>query len=80
MRVRTLVLSSHVSSWIPSLVSVKTHHMDSHIAVSFSGWRHIIHIHFLPEKRFAVAYFRGKMNYEYYQMMMLMGRFHSFCL
>lgn len=42
-----------------------------------TGWRHIIHIHFLPEKKFAIAYFRGKMNYEYYQMMMLMGTFHS---
>ncbi|NP_001395892.1 uncharacterized protein LOC681186 precursor [Rattus norvegicus] len=37
-------------------------------------WRHVIYIHFLPGKSFAIAYFRGKMNYQYYQMMMLMGR------
>ncbi|GAB1286113.1 hypothetical protein APTSU1_000134300 [Apodemus speciosus] len=36
-------------------------------------WRHVIYIHFLPEKRSAIAYFWGKMNYHYYQMMMLMG-------
>ncbi|KAK7800925.1 hypothetical protein U0070_015697 [Myodes glareolus] len=35
-------------------------------------WRHLIHIHFLPGKNFAIAYFRGKMNYQYYQIMMLM--------
>ncbi|XP_021090743.1 lipocalin-1 isoform X2 [Mesocricetus auratus] len=37
-------------------------------------WRHLIYIHFLPGKNFAIAYFRGKMNYRYYQIMMLMGR------
>eukprot|EP00072_Mus_musculus_P032097 XP_006498558.1 PREDICTED: vomeronasal secretory protein 2-like [Mus musculus] len=37
-------------------------------------WRHVIYIHFLPGKESAIAYFRGKMNYQYYQMMMLMGR------
>ncbi|XP_063141308.1 vomeronasal secretory protein 2-like [Rattus norvegicus] len=37
-------------------------------------WRHVIYIHFLPGKSFAIAYYRGKMNYQYYQMMMLMGR------
>ncbi|ERE70522.1 odorant-binding protein 2a-like protein [Cricetulus griseus] len=37
-------------------------------------WRHVIHIHFLPGKNFAIAYFRGKMNHQYYQIMMLMGR------
>lgn len=49
--------------------------MASHMAVLSSGWRHVIHIHFLPGKQSAIAYFRGKMNYEYYQMMMLMGEF-----
>ncbi|XP_051039970.1 lipocalin-1-like [Phodopus roborovskii] len=37
-------------------------------------WRHLIYIHFLPGKNFAIAYFRGKMNYWYFQIMMLMGR------
>ncbi|XP_075840557.1 major allergen Can f 1-like [Microtus pennsylvanicus] len=40
----------------------------------FTWWRHLIYIHFLPGKNFAIAYFRGKMNYQYYQIMMLMGR------
>ncbi|KAM7316702.1 hypothetical protein ACRRTK_024433 [Alexandromys fortis] len=40
----------------------------------FTWWRHVIYIHFLPGKNFAIAYFRGKMNYQYYQIMMLMGR------
>lgn len=43
-----------------------------------TGWRHVIHIHFLPGKKFAIAYFRGRMNYQYYQIMMLMGVF--FCV
>ncbi|CAO2602920.1 hypothetical protein LEMLEM_LOCUS11459 [Lemmus lemmus] len=38
-----------------------------------TGWRHTIHIHFLPGKNFTIAYFRGKMNYQYYQIMMLMA-------
>lgn len=50
------------------------------MAVLPTGWRHVIHIHFLPGKSFAIAYFRGKMNYQYYQMMMLMGEFHSLSL
>lgn len=45
-----------------------------------TGWRHVIYIHFLPGKESAIAYFRGNMNYQYYQMMMLMGELYSFCL
>ncbi|XP_075840556.1 von Ebner gland protein 1-like [Microtus pennsylvanicus] len=44
------------------------------LGMFFTWWRHTIHIHFLPGKNFAIAYFRGKMNYQYYQIMMLMGR------
>ncbi|XP_023556016.1 lipocalin-1-like [Octodon degus] len=36
-------------------------------------WKHTIYIYFLPGKTHAIAYFRGYMNYMYYQMMMLMG-------
>lgn len=50
------------------------------MAVLPTGWRHVIYIHFLPGKNFAIAYFRGKMNYQYYQMMMLVGTFPSLYL
>lgn len=43
------------------------------MAVLCAGWRHIIYIHFLPGKDFAIAYYRGRMNYHSCQMMMLMG-------
>ncbi|EDL08330.1 mCG128385 [Mus musculus] len=39
-----------------------------------TGWRHVIYIHFLPGKESAIAYFRGNMNYQYYQLLLLMGR------
>ncbi|KAM5298549.1 lipocalin-1-like [Ctenodactylus gundi] len=36
-------------------------------------WKHTIHIHFLPGRTHGIAYFRGYMNYMYYQMMMIMA-------
>lgn len=42
-----------------------------------TGWRHVIYIHFLPGKESAIAYFRGNMNYQYYQLLLLMGELHS---
>ncbi|CAO2598375.1 hypothetical protein LEMLEM_LOCUS9388 [Lemmus lemmus] len=45
------------------------------LGMFLTWWRHTIHIHFLPGKNFTIAYFRGKMNYQYYQIMMLMGAF-----
>ncbi|XP_010625737.1 vomeronasal secretory protein 2 [Fukomys damarensis] len=36
-------------------------------------WKHTIYVYFLPGKNHGITYFRGYMNYMYYQMMMLMA-------
>lgn len=46
--------------------------------VSPAGWKHTIHIYFVPGKKFSIAFFSGYMNYMYYKVVILFGAFQPF--